>query len=79
MDTLPVIEITSPQREDVRDHRGTIIRRVERQNLTGRMVVRDHRGIVQGSYDPRSNETRDARGQLVGRGNLLGVLLVGGR
>ena len=70
MDTLPVIEITIPQREDVRDHRGTIIGRVERQNLTGRMVVRDHRGIVPGSYDAHSNETRDARGQLVGRGNL---------
>ena len=79
MDTLPVIEVTAPQREDLRDHRGTIIGRVERQNLTGRMIVRDHRGIVLGSYDPRSNETRNARGQLVGRGNLLSVLLVGGR
>ena len=79
MDTLPVIEITIPQREDVRDQRGTIIGRMERQNLTGRMIVRDRRGVVLGSYDPRSNETRNARGQLVGRGNLLGVLLVGGR
>ncbi len=79
MDTLSVIEITSQQREDVRDHRGTIIGKVERQNLTGRLIVRDRRGIVLGSYDPRSNETRNARGQLVGRGNLLGVLLVGGR
>jgi hypothetical protein len=79
MDTLPAMEITIPQREDVRDHRGTIIGRLERQNLTGRMIVRDRRGLVLGSYDPRSNETRDARGQLVGRGNLLSVLLVVGR
>ncbi len=79
MDTLPVIEITIPQREDVRDQRGTIIGRVERQNLTGRMIVRDHRGIVLGWYDLCSNETRNARGQLVGRGNLLSVLLVVGR
>ncbi len=79
MDTLPVIEVTAPQREDVRDHRGTIIGRLERQNLTGRMIVRDRRGLVLGSYDSRSGETRDARGQLVGRGNLLGALLVSGR
>ena len=79
MDTLPAMEITIPQRHNLRDHRGTIIGRVERQNLTGRMIVRDHRGIVLGSYDLRSNEARDARGQLVGRGNLLSVLLVVGR
>ncbi len=79
MDTLPVIEVTAPQREDVRDHRGTIIGRLERQNLTGRMIVRDRRGLVLGSYDSRSGETRDARGQFVGRGNLLSALLVVGR
>jgi hypothetical protein len=79
MDTLPVIEVTIPQHQDLRDHRDTIIGKVERQSLPGRMIVRDHRGIALGSYDRRYNETRNARGQLVGRGNILSVLLVGAR
>ena len=78
MDT-PVIKIAAPAREVLRDHRGTIIGTVESQRLTGKLVARDARGVVVGSYDPRLNETRDARGRVIGRGNLLGGLLLRGR
>ena len=74
---VPVIEITAPAAcEVLRDHRGTIIGRVETQHHTGKLVARDARGVVVGSYDPRLNETRDARGRVIGRGNVLGALLL---
>jgi hypothetical protein len=73
----PVIEITPPATcEVLRDHRGTIIGRVETQHHTGKLVARDARDVVVGTYDPRSNETRDARGRVIGQGNLLGALLL---
>lgn len=77
---VPVIEIAAPAaREVLRDHRGTIIGTVEPQRLTNKVVARDARGVVVGTYNPRLNETRDARGRVIGRGNLLGALLLRGR
>jgi IMP cyclohydrolase len=76
---VPVIEITPPSVcEVLRDH-STIIGIVEPQALTGKAVARDARGVLVGTYDPRLNETRDARGRVIGRGNLLGALLLRGR
>ncbi len=76
----PVVEIAAPAaREVLRDNRGTIIGTVEPQRLTGKLVARDARSVVVGSYDPRLNETRDARGRVIGRGSLLGALLLRGR
>ncbi len=77
---VSVIEIAAPTAcEVLRDHRSTIIGTVEPQRLTGKLVARDARGVVVGSYDPRSNETRDARGRVIARGNLLGALILRGR
>ena len=74
---MPVIEIAAPTAcEVLRDHRGTIIGTVEPQRLTGKLVARDARGVLLGSFNPRLNETRDARGRVIGRGNLLGALLL---
>ncbi len=72
----PVIEIIAQAPEVLRDHRGTIIGRVEAPRQTGKFIARDARGVIVGSYDPRTRETRDARGVVVGRGNLLGALLL---
>jgi hypothetical protein len=75
----PVIEIAAPTRAVLHDPRGTIIGTVEPQRLTGKVFARDARGILVGAYDPRLNETRDAHGRVIGRGNLLGALLLRGR
>jgi hypothetical protein len=75
MDATPASAITAPATEVLRDQRGAIIGRVENQRLTGKLVMRDQRGVVLGMYDPRQNETRDAHGRVIGRGNLLGMLL----
>ncbi len=77
---VPVIEIAAPAaREVLRDHQGTTISTVETQRLTGKVVARDARGAVVGTFNPGLNETRDARGRVIGRGNLLGALLLRGR
>ena len=75
----PVIEIAAPAREVLRDERGTITGTLEPQALTGKVLARDARGVLVGTYDPRLNETRDAHGRVIGRGNLLGALLLQGR
>ncbi len=76
----PVIEIAAPAaREVLRDHSGTIIGTVEPQRLTGKLVARDARGVLLGTFNPRLNETRDARGRVIGQGNLLGALFLRGR
>jgi hypothetical protein len=76
---IPIIEeFAAPAREVVRDRRGTIMGALERQRLTGKLVARDARGVLVGTYDPRSNETRDRHGRVVGRGNLLGAFLLWG-
>jgi hypothetical protein len=76
MDAPIVEEIAAPAREVLRDHRGSIMGALERQRLTGKVVARSPNGIVVGVYDPRANETRDSHGRVVGRGNLLGALLL---
>ena len=41
----------------------------------GKMEIRDATSRFKGTYDPTTNETRDASSRLVGTGNLLALLL----
>lgn len=41
----------------------------------GTLELRDRLGRYLGKYDPKRNETRDRTGRLVGKGNLLGMIL----
>ena len=74
-EAVPAYVSAEPARETLRDARSTVIGVIERQRLTGKVVLRDAHGIVRGSYDRRSNETRDASGRLIGRGYLMPALL----
>ena len=60
-------------RQDVRDARGTLLGWIENGN--GVDTLRDYRGTLKGTYDTRHNETRDYRGTLVAKGNVLARLL----
>lgn len=75
MDAAIVLVQQAPLREVVRDHRGTIVGTIERQQLVGKLIAQDRWGLVVGLYDERARTTRDARGRLVGRANLLPALL----
>ena len=57
----------------LRDNRGTKIGEIQESN--GVLVIRDGRGTKKGEYDPKRNTTRDAKGTIVGTGNLLSSLL----
>lgn len=70
---------TAPARQVVRDRHGIVVGAIELQRLTGKLTARTKQGTLAGLYDPRSGETRDHRGRLVGRSNLLPVLLFGRR
>lgn len=62
-------------REIMRDARGEIIGLIERQRHTQKLIARDASGVLVGIYEERSRLTRDARGHIVGRTNLLAALL----
>jgi hypothetical protein len=59
-----------PRKETLRDKNGFGIGQIELRK-DERQVLRDRNGYTAGEYDPRSNQTRDRNGFLVGTGNLL--------
>lgn len=60
--------------EDLRDPSGRLLGRL-RRCPDGKIELRTSLGKLLGTYDPRTNKTRDSLGRLVGRGNLLTSLL----
>jgi len=46
-----------------------------RQRSDGTLEGRDASGCLKGTYNPKRNETRDANGRLIGKGNLLAILI----
>ena len=41
----------------------------------GKLEGRDANGRLKGTYDPRSDQTRDSNGRVVGRGNVLAAVV----
>lgn len=74
MDAVAQYE-AAPSREVVRDRRGTVVGAIELQRRTGKLIARAKDGRLAGVYDRRSGETRNEHGKLIGRSNLLPVLL----
>jgi hypothetical protein len=60
----------------LRDQRGLVIGRLEEQRSTGKIVARNARGLLVGIYDPREGTTRDTRGLVIARGDVLAAILV---
>ncbi len=60
----------------IRDRRGLVLGRLVEDRSTGRIVARDARSLIAGTYDPRLGTTRDARGIVVAQGDILTALLV---
>lgn len=59
---------------ELRDRNGRLIGRI-REISGGKLEGRDAGGRLKGTYDPRTNETRDATGRLIAKGNLLSTLI----
>jgi hypothetical protein len=60
--------------QELRDRNGKLIGRI-REISGGKLEGRDASGRLKGTYDPRTNETRDAAGRLIGKGNQLSILV----
>lgn len=58
----------------LKDNRGHIIGKISTAS-NGVQTIKDASGHTKGTYDPRTNKTRDARGHEVGTGNQLTTLL----
>lgn len=58
----------------LKDKRGFTIGKISTDNR-GIQTIKDARGFKKGSYDPKTNRTKDERGFTVGTGNLLATLL----
>lgn len=41
----------------------------------GRLEGRDANGRLKGTYDPKTDQTRDSNGRVVGRGNVLAAVV----
>ena len=59
----------------VRDARGVILGRIEHEGSTGRIVARNAQGSAVATFDPRDGVTRDKRGLVVARGDVLAAYL----
>lgn len=62
------------ERTELRDETGRVIG-ITTARANGDITLRDLTNKYVGTYSSRKNETRDRRGKLVGRGNLLSMLL----
>lgn len=58
----------------LKDKRGFSIGKIT-TNAAGLQTLKDAKGFVKGTYDTKTNKTKDARGFAVGTGNLLTTLL----
>jgi len=60
--------------QKLKDKRGFNVGEIREVN--GKLQLHDKHGAIMGTYDPKGNVTKDKRGHIVGKGNLLGTLLV---
>ncbi len=58
----------------LKDSRGYTIGKISTAP-NGIQTLKDSKGYTKGTYDPKANTTKDAKGYKVGSGNLLATLL----
>ncbi len=56
--------------QELRDKSNRLIGEIK-QLTNGKLEIRDASNRMKGTYDPKTNETRDAQNRTVGKGNLL--------
>jgi hypothetical protein len=61
--------------QDIRDKHGALLAKI-RTRSDGNDEIRDRHGRLLGTYNPATNDTRDANGSLIAKGNALTSLIV---
>jgi len=59
--------------QELRDKSGKLLGKIK--EVSGKLEIRNTSGKLLGKYDPKSDQTHDASGKLVGKGNFLSTLL----
>lgn len=62
------------ERSELRDDKGRLVG-IMLARPNGDIVLRDKSHLYMGAFNARRNETRDRRGKLVGKGNVLAMLI----
>jgi hypothetical protein len=65
---------TSMADQILKDNKGHIIGKIT-TSPSGMQTIKDVKGHTKGTYDPKTNTTKDTKGLKVGSGNLLITLL----
>jgi len=60
--------------EDIRDRTGKLLGKIHTLS-SGKLELRSASNKKLGTYDPDTNQTRDHANRLIGKGNLLTMLL----
>ena len=60
--------------QSLKNQLGQVIAKIDTDS-SGVMTIKTFTGKVLGTYDPKSNTTRNYLGQLIGTGNLLATLI----
>ena len=60
--------------QELRDKNHKLLARIKTLS-SGRLEIRDPNNKLKGTYDPKTNETRDFNHKLVAKGNMLTTLL----
>jgi hypothetical protein len=64
------------KRDEIRDRQGRLIGKIVHRR-DGVREARDRQWRLLGTYNPKSNETRDRLGQLLTKGDSLSALILG--
>ena len=59
---------------ELRDRHNKLLGKIKTKN-NGKLELRDSHNSLKGTYDPKTDQTRDNHNKLVGKGNLLTTLL----
>lgn len=59
---------------ELRDKTNRLLGKIKTLS-SGKLELRDHTNRLKGTYDPKTDQTRDHTNALVGKGNLLTTLL----
>ncbi|MGH7146724.1 MAG: hypothetical protein ACREIJ_02330 [Nitrospiraceae bacterium] len=61
--------------QELRDRSNRLIGKIK-QFSNGKLEGRDASNRLKGTYDPKTNETRDANNGFVGKGNMLSMMIM---
>ena len=59
--------------QELRDKSGKLLGKIK--VVGGKLEIRDSTGRLKGKYDPKTDQTRNDNNTLIGKGNLLSMLL----